>query len=245
MLRAIIFDLGGTLLHYESATADLRDLNKLGFAALYRYLSANGRAAVPEATFLTAIASHVTAEWRAAQVSFRGGSVETPLKAALAELGIPLSENEWQAARRAFYTPIQQAAEPRQGVRHTLKALNMRSMALGLLSNTFWAGDIHDEDLARFDLLDLLPTRLYSSNIGRLKPHPEAFQMALAALGVEPNQAVYVGDRLKTDIEPARKVGLWGILIKTPFREEPLEDVMPDAVISELPELVKLLERRR
>jgi putative hydrolase of the HAD superfamily len=244
MLRAVIFDLGGTLLHYESATADLRDLNKLGFAALYRYLSANGRAAVPEVTFLTAIASHVAAEWRAAQSSFRGGSVEIPLKAALAELGISLSENEWQTARRAFYTPIQQAVEPRKGVRHTLQALNERDMALGLLSNTFWAGDIHDEDLARFDLLDLLPTRLYSSNIGRLKPHPEAFQMALAALGVEPNQAVYVGDRLKTDIQPARKVGLWGILIKTPFREEPLEDVMPDAVISELPELAKLLERR-
>jgi putative hydrolase of the HAD superfamily len=244
MLRAVIFDLGGTLLHYESATADLRDLNKLGFAALYRYLSANGRAAVPEVTFLTAIASHVAAEWRAAQASFRGGSVEIPLKAALAELGISLSENEWQTARRAFYTPIQQAVEPRKGVRHTLQALNERDMALGLLSNTFWAGDIHDEDLARFDLLDLLPTRLYSSNIGRLKPHPEAFQMALAALGVEPNQAVYVGDRLKTDIQPARKVGLWGILIKTPFREEPLEDVMPDAVISELPELAKLLERR-
>jgi FMN phosphatase YigB (HAD superfamily) len=62
---------------------------------------------------------------------------------------------------------------------------------------------------------------------------------------VEPNEAVYVGDRLKTDIEPARKVGLWGVLIKTPFREEPLEEVMPDAVISELPELVKLLEHRR
>ena len=54
-----------------------------------------------------------------------------------------------------------------------------------------------------------------------------------------------MGDRLKTDVEPARKLGLWGVLIKTPFRAEPLEDVMPDAVISELPELVKLLEHRR
>ena len=69
--------------------------------------------------------------------------------------------------------------------------------------------------------------------------------MTLSALGMEPNQAVYVGDRLKTDIEPARTVGLWGVLIKTPFREEPLEDVMPDAVISELPELVELLEGRK
>lgn len=245
MLRAVVFDLGGTLLHYESATADLLELNKRGFVALYRYLSSNGQTALPEAAVLYAVTSHVMAEWRAALASFRCGSIETPLKAALAELGISLSDDEWHAARRAFYAPIQQAGEPRQEVRHTLQALKEQGMALGLLSNTFWAGDIHDEDLARFDLLNFLPTRLYSCDIGWLKPHPEAFQMALTALGVEPNQVVYVGDRLKTDIEPARKVGLWGVLIKTPFREEPLEDVMPDAVISELPELVKLLERRR
>jgi len=244
MLKAVVFDLGGTLLHYESARADLRELNKQGLVALYRYLSANGRTALPEATVLNVVTSHVMEEWRVALASFRGSSVEAPVKAALAELGIIFSDGEWKAARRAFYAPIQQAVEPRQDVRPTLQALSEQGVALGLLSNTFWAGDIHDEDLTRFDLLDLLPTRLYSCDTGRLKPHPEAFRMALTALGVEPNEAVYVGDRLTTDIEPARKVGLWGILIKTSFREEPLEDVMPDAVISELPELVRLLEHR-
>jgi putative hydrolase of the HAD superfamily len=244
MLRAVVFDLGGTLLHYESASADLRELNTQGFAALYRHLSSDGRRAPPEAAFLNAIKSHVMAGWQTALASSRGGSIETPLKVALAELAISLSDDEWQAARRAFYAPIQAAAEPREGVRATLQALKEQGVALGLLSNTFWAADIHDEDLARFDLLDLLPTRLYSCDIGRLKPHPEAFHMALAAVGVEPNQAVYVGDRLKTDIEPAREVGLWGVLIRTPFREEPLEDTMPDAVISELPELAQLLEHR-
>jgi putative hydrolase of the HAD superfamily len=245
MLRAVIFDLGGTLLHYESATASLFDLNKRGFALLYDYLSTNGHAELTEAIFLTTITSHIMSEWHAAMSSFRGGSVETPLKAALNELGISLSADEWRVARRAFFAPIQQAAEPRQEVRYTLQTLKEQGMALGVLSNTFWASDIHDEDLVRFGLLDLLPIRLYSCDTGWLKPHPEAFQMALNELGVEPNQAIYVGDRLKTDIEPARKVGLWGVLIKTPFREEPLEDMMPDAVISELPELIRLTERRR
>ena len=245
MIKAVVFDLGGTLLHYESATADLLALNKQGFAALYRHLSANGRVALPKAVFLTTLKSRVMAEWDAAMASLRGISVEIPLKAALDQLNVPLSDAEWHAARRAFFAPIQQAVEPRRGAQQTLQALKEQGMALGLLSNTFWAGDIHDADLARFGLLEFLPTRLYSSEIGRLKPHPEAFQMVLTALGIEPNEAVYVGDRLKTDIDPARKVGLWGVLIKTPFREERFEDVMPDAVISELPELIKLMERRR
>jgi putative hydrolase of the HAD superfamily len=245
MIRAVVFDLGGTLVHYESATADLLALNKQGFAALYRHLSANGRVALPKAVFLTALKSQVMAEWQAAMASLRGVSVEIPLKVALAQLNVSLSDDEWYAARQAFFAPIRQVAEPRPGAQQTLQALKGQGMALGLLSNTFWAGDIHDADLARFGLLDLLPTRLYSCETGRLKPHPEAFQMVLTALGVEPNEAVYVGDRLKIDIGPARQVGLWGVLIKTPFREERLEDVMPDAVISELPELIKLMEHRR
>jgi putative hydrolase of the HAD superfamily len=244
MLKAVIFDLGGTLVHYESASANLLELNRRGFAALYRHLSANGHVALPEAAVFGAITSHVMTEWQSTIASGRGGSVETPMRVALAELGIALSDADWHAARGAFYVPIQQAAKPRQGVRGTLQALRDQGRALALLSNTFWAADIHDDDLARFNLLDFLPTRLYSCDIGWLKPHPEAFHMALTSLGIEPNEAVYVGDRLKTDIEPARKVGLWGVLVKNSFREEPLEDVMPDAVIAELPELIRLLERR-
>lgn len=245
MLKVVIFDLGGTLLHYESATADICELNKRAFAPLYHHLSVNGRVMLSEADFLETVMSQAMADWRSAMASFRGGSVETSLKTALAELGISLTKAEWQAARQAFYAPIQQAVKPREQARTTLQALKEAGMALGLLANTFWSADIHDADLARFGLLDLLPVRLYSSDIGRLKPHPEAFRMALTALGVEPNQAVYVGDRLKVDIEPARKVGLWGVLIRTPFRDEQLQELMPDAVVCELPELIKLLERRR
>lgn len=245
MLRAVIFDLGGTLLHYESATTDLAELNKRAFAALYSHLFRCGKISLPDTAFLSTVMSRVMADWRVASDSFRGGSVETSIQAALVELGLSLSDDEWYAARRAFYAPIQGAVEPREGAQRTLEVLKGFGMSLGLLSNTFWAADVHDADLARYGLLDLLPTRLYSCEIGWLKPHPEAFRSALNALEVEPNEAVYVGDRLKTDIEPARRVGLWGVLINIPFRDERLGDVMPDAVISELPELVKLLERRR
>lgn len=245
MLKAFIFDLGGTLLHYESATADLAELNRQGFVTLYRHLAANDQVVLPEAAFLTALTSHSMAGWQAASASYRGASIETSLKAALVELGLSLSDDEWQAARQAFFEPIQEAAEPLRGGRYTLQVLKEQGMALGLLSNTFWAADIHDADLARYGLLDLLPTRFYSCDTGWLKPDPRAFEMALDAIGVEPHEAVYVGDRLKVDVEPARKVGMWGVLINSPFRDEHLEEVMPDAVISELPELIELLERRR
>ena len=182
MLEAVIFDLGGTLLHYESATADLAELNRRGFSALYRYLAANGQMMLPEMTFLEAVGSRVVAEWRAAQATLRGTRMEISLRAVLTDLGVSLTEGEWRAARQAFFAPIHKAAVPRKAARHTLQALARQGVALGVLSNTFWAADIHDADLARFGLLEFLPIRLYSCDIGRLKPHPEAFQMALDAL---------------------------------------------------------------
>jgi putative hydrolase of the HAD superfamily len=245
MLKAVLFDLGGTLIHYDSEEADFIELEKRSLAALYRHLVANSQMALPEATFLMAVGSRVEAEWQATIASARGGSIETSIKATLADLGLSLTPTEWQVARQVFYAPVHQAATPRQGARQTLQVLSERGVALGLLSNTFWAADVHDADLAHFGLLDFLPTRLYSCDIGRSKPHPEAFEIALAALGVEPNETVYVGDRLETDVEPARRLGLWGVLIRVPFRNEQSNTIMPDAVIAELPELIKLLERRR
>jgi putative hydrolase of the HAD superfamily len=245
MLKAVLFDLGGTLVYYDSAHASLKELEKRSIVALYRHLAANGQMALTEDTFLTALKSRVEAEWQMALASQRGGSVETPILAALADLGLSFAEYEWQAARQVFYGPVHQAAEPRLGAAQTLRTLRERGIALGLLSNTFWAADVHDVDLARFGLLDFLPVRLYSCDIGLIKPHPEAFEMALTALGVEPNETVYVGDRLETDVEPARRLGLWGVLISVPFRHEHSDKVMPDAVIAELPELIKLLEPRR
>lgn len=245
MLKAVLFDMGGTLLHYETEQADIVELNRWGFASLYRYLSASDRLALSEESFLMAVNSRAVSSWQSALASFRGGSVETSIRATLSDMGLALTDAEWQVARQEFYAPIREVVRPRVGARHTLKALADRGVILGILSNTFWAADIHDADLARFGLLDFLPTRLYSCDINRLKPHPETFEIALAAMGVEAHEAVYVGDRLKTDVEPARQVGLWGVLIRVPFRDEESEETMPDAMISELPELIRLLERRR
>jgi putative hydrolase of the HAD superfamily len=245
MLKAVIFDLGGTLLHYQSTEADIIELNRRGIIALHRYLVANGNPNLPEAAFLRTVEALTMREWQTSQASLHGMNVESSLTAAMAELGLALADSEWHTARQAFFAPIQQAVRPRAGARYTLQALKELGLSLGLLSNTFWPSDLHDADLANFDLLDLLPVRLYSCDIGWLKPHPAPFNMALAALNVKANEAVYVGDRLKVDIEPARRIGFWGVLIRGSLRLEHCKDVMPDAVISELPELVKLLERRR
>jgi putative hydrolase of the HAD superfamily len=49
---------------------------------------------------------------------------------------------------------------------------------------------------------------VFSSELGKRKPHPEIFGRALSALEVRPEAAVFVGDRLYEDVGGASAVGM-------------------------------------
>ncbi|MBH1933948.1 HAD family hydrolase [Streptomyces sp. AV19] len=52
---------------------------------------------------------------------------------------------------------------------------------------------------------------LGADRLGRAKPDPGAFLDACAALGLRPEEVVYVGDQLETDAVAARAAGLHGV----------------------------------
>lgn len=47
-----------------------------------------------------------------------------------------------------------------------------------------------------------------SGLVGHEKPHPEIFHWALGDLGVEPEDAIHIGNRFDTDVLPAHTLGL-------------------------------------
>jgi putative hydrolase of the HAD superfamily len=120
-----------------------------------------------------------------------------------------------------------------------LRTWNIRT---GLLSNTLWPRDWHDEIFRRDGVLDLIDGAVYSSEIGWAKPHREAFMAALAAVGVtDPRRCVFVGDRPWDDIHGAKSLGMRAVLV--PHSEVPdFDGAEPDAVISDLSELPALIE---
>ena len=73
-----------------------------------------------------------------------------------------------------------------------------------------------------------------------MKPHPEAFRALLDAVGVEPAQAVFVGDRLHDDVAGATALGMRTVWVRNDA--VPRADVEPDAVIDELAELVAVVD---
>ncbi len=111
---------------------------------------------------------------------------------------------------------------------------------VGVLSNTLWPRAHHETVFARDGILDLIDGAAYSSEMPYTKPHPEAFQAAMRAVGVDdPGAVVFVGDRLFDDISGAKGVGMRAVLV--PHSAVPAHDVEPDATIQRLADLLPLV----
>jgi putative hydrolase of the HAD superfamily len=247
VLQAVLFDLGGTLLHYHDPDSveperPFRRITMLGVEQLARQLIAQG-INIDLAAFGEAVDRHIAESYKATMPDLLGASVESPLRAALADLYVTLTDAQWEAVRPHFYAAIDPIVTPRLGARATLEALKAAGCKIGLISNTYWAADLHDRHLVQHGLIDLFDVRVYSCDTPHCKPHPSIFLDTLAVLGAAPQDAAYVGDRPDIDVIGAQQAGLRGILIRSPYEHTPLGDVVPDAIIDELPGLIPALER--
>ena len=57
-------------------------------------------------------------------------------------------------------------------------------------------------------LAERLDAAVFSSEVGVRKPHPSIFEAALAQLEVDPEDAVFVGDRRYEDVRGAKELGM-------------------------------------
>jgi len=119
--------------------------------------------------------------------------------------------------------------------------LRDEGIAVGILSNTVWPRAWHQDIFARDGVDDLIDGAVYTSEIAWTKPAPEAFQVAMDAIGAaDPAACVYVGDRLYDDIWGAKNAGLRAVYL--PHSDIPAAQFghsvgEPDAVIQRLADL--------
>ncbi|MGL5866353.1 MAG: HAD family hydrolase [Dermatophilaceae bacterium] len=146
------------------------------------------------------------------------------------------------AAYRRFWEPHTHI-DPQ--VRPVWTALRERGIAVGVLSNTIWTRGYHRELFERDGVLDLVDADVYSSEIDWVKPHPEAFRTACRALGVAPEDAVYVGDRLYEDVHGPQQVGMRAIWIPhstIPAAQRVAVEAEPDAVAHQLLDVLGIVD---
>ncbi|MBT9164856.1 MAG: Acid sugar phosphatase [candidate division WS2 bacterium] len=79
------------------------------------------------------------------------------------------------------------------------------------------------------------------------KPEGPLVDMALNHLGTPPLETAFIGDRLDTDVLSAKRYSLYSVLVLTGVsgqrKDTTIKDIKPDLVVTDLYELINLLEK--
>jgi putative hydrolase of the HAD superfamily len=96
--------------------------------------------------------------------------------------------------------------EAYDGVRETLEELKTRGLTLALVTDA-------DEDnamkrLNKTDLKKYFDIFISTDMTGKKKPAPDGLLLAIEKLGLKTEEIILVGDSLRRDIDPAKKLGM-------------------------------------
>ncbi len=123
----------------------------------------------------------------------------------------------------------------------TLDTLRRRGLRLGLVSNAAYLPRLMKAQLSALHIESFFEAVTFSSEVGVRKPHPEIYADALRKLGVEARRALFVGDRVKEDIQGPKTLGMRAVLTREWRREE--DSGLADFVIQRLGELPTVISR--
>jgi len=223
MIKAVVFDLAGTLLggdiYIDVETKDeglSRLLREAGYDVYYQEV------------------------WSARQlvmfIDYPRGRADTPQEyyaKVLERLEIPVDPKLVEAM-------VKKAAELENArlypdVVPTVNALKAKGIKTAILTTipSWRFTHLLEENSVRIDFV------CTAREAKAVKPNPKIYTKVLETLRVNPAEALMVGDLLETDVIPPKKLGMKGVLLCRTQRKESEE---ADAVITSLTELLDLIQ---
>ncbi|AHM66368.1 had-superfamily hydrolase subfamily ia, variant 1 [Paenibacillus polymyxa SQR-21] len=156
----------------------------------------------------------------------------------LQQLGI---DNEELAEKLAAQFASERRARPHV-YEETFEILDQLKGQYKLLLLTNGSPDLQQEKLDGVpQLAPFFDHVVISGSFGRGKPDPSIFQHALGLLGIEPGQALMVGDKLTTDIQGALSAGVHSVWLNRNDKTNTTE-IKPKFQIKHLSELYGIIQ---
>jgi putative hydrolase of the HAD superfamily len=233
-LKAILFDMGSTLIEFENSTWDV--LGRVCATKGYEFLRRRNLNLPSFEEFSKALDGEFFKARGGVEGSLKEFTVETVAGSLFNLLNLSASDGLCESFIEMYYQPISDQLTLIDGAGEVLTYFKERGLKIGLVSNTIFPAEYHLKELKRFGLYSCLDAHHFSSEVGVRKPHPDIFRKTLREINVEASQAVFVGDRLVEDIGGAQKVGMKGIL-RYAARRDYSAPITPDARIDKLNEL--------
>jgi len=239
--RAVIFDLGGTLVHWPDWDEGAAGKWSLAYDAM-RVAGDGTIARWPEREeFVAAMRAAELAHWERVDREHWSGPPTGLVSDGLRRLDLAVRDEVLVATMDGYAKAVAGWATVYPDSHDTLVLLRERGYRVGLLSNTWWAAEWHNADLAAHGLADLLDAIVYTSDLPHSKPHPSVFAEVASRLEMPASATVMIGDRQIDDVSGAKAAGMRGVWRRNDSGF-PTSDVAPDAIVdrvSELPDVLR------
>ena len=222
MIRAVFFDLDDTLCP-TSSTREARA------RLAHEVLTQSGHEVEFDAFFASVV------EYDPALKFIRG------MTHALTQLGLHETEAGKIAHDLWFFEGCEHLVRPFDGCTELLAVL-AELHKVGVITN----GPIRPQAI-KFRALGMMEhfhadLFVTSEHAGCFKPDERIFRYALERAGVEPHEAVHVGDSLEADVAGALGAGMRAVWFNAKH-EAPVEGIVPDATVTSYAELAAVLEK--
>jgi putative hydrolase of the HAD superfamily len=240
-IEAVLLDYGHTLIYFDERPHSAL----LGaYENVNRLLAETLERDVPAAqVMIEKVSQAVDAEIQRDYAAGRAEEVEiaaiydTALRGIGLELEPALIERVMELEQEGWLNSVHVGPD----VVATLDELQRRGLRLGIVSNAAYLPRLMKEQLAFLDLAKYFSGVTFSSEIGVRKPHPAIYQDALAKVGIEASRTLFVGDRVREDVQGPKALGMRAVLTRE-WRQEDGAGAA-DFVIERLGELPTVLSR--
>ena len=224
MLKAVLFDYGKTLVEFDYPETELlvamRDAVPLLGPGAPDAETAVSEVLLPLERELETLGEDEVDYLQVYERAWRRAGVDAP-RAVLYRV-LDREQQVWDAHVR----PLPDALP-------TLAGLRERGLRTAIASNAPFPPEMMRRQMRRLGFLDAVDAVVLSAEVGRRKPAPELYRAGLQAVGVGPDEALYVGDRLSEDYEGPRRLGMRALLLSS----------SPPLGVEAISRLAELLER--
>ncbi|MBT4502481.1 MAG: HAD family hydrolase [Gemmatimonadetes bacterium] len=227
--RAILFDLGGTLLGQEV-------FDTLAGTTRLMEIARNPRAVpVQEAENLAReLDADITPRRENSTLEFHGRHFQRLL---YERLGISFEQSTAEVELEFWKASMRMQPEP--GIENLLVELRALDIPLGIVSNSTFSGEVLTWELAHHGLDRFFEFVMSSADYGLRKPNPLLMLTAIGKLNLAPADVWYIGDMPDKDVAGARAAGLQSVWYNPLHRGNP--ESVPDAEIHHWNELPGML----
>jgi HAD superfamily hydrolase (TIGR01549 family) len=242
-VRAVLFDLGNTLLEYAAPAPWREVLPKLLERIVPVVQERCGEVGMDPAEFGVRVAEVVSGE-KARGLEHRGQAwhFAERLQEGLGEVGLTADEETLEALTDAFYEPIRAVTRPYADTTESLERIGGLGAAMGIITNSPW--DTPERtvrgDVEKWGLEGFFGAFVCSGEVPWRKPSPEFMWAAAEELRVSPEDCLVVGDRLERDIAGAQAAGMRSVWVNREGLAAPGDGPEPDWVLENLAGVVEI-----